>query len=145
MEKFKKFGGILKNYINYIMKLGFKDLFINFIELIILVIISTLVLFPIELVKGLLYQLFGLFINESTTFYQIYNLLVSIVGVLLVFMIFIYLFNKRYEDIEKLREDKVKEREEKMYKTSDEVNELNKKRIVEEDFDLPKPAEKKRL
>ena len=70
MIDIKKFLQVLKNYLNYVMKASFKDLLIYFLELMILVVISLLLLFPVEVIRSLLYQLILLFSNPQATFEQ---------------------------------------------------------------------------
>ncbi len=139
----KKFGKVLKNYVDCVTKLGFGDLFIRFIELVIIFGISYLVYYPVDLLKELLYKLLLLLFTSSTTFYQIFDLVIAIIRTLLIFFIFMYLFNKRYEDIDKL----VARRGEKIYKytnTNEQVD-INKRPIIDEEIDLPKKAEKRKF
>ena len=132
----KKFINVGKNYINYIMKLGFKELFINFLELIMLVVLSLLILFPIESVKLLLLRILRLS-GSAAEIFDICFLAIEIFGGLL---FFIYMFNKRYEDINLIRNN----RNNRIADTS-ENNEFARIEVEKEDLDLPKMADKKKF
>ena len=106
MVSLKKFLKVGKNYIDYIMKLGFSELLVNFIELIILVAISLLVMFPVSAVKVILYSFVSLFTKTNQTVYLIYNIVFLIINAVISLALFIYMFNKRYEDIESIRNRK---------------------------------------
>lgn len=144
MIDIKKFLQVLKNYLNYVMKASFKDLLIYFLELMILVVISLLLLFPIEVIRSFLYQLILLFSNPQATFYQIYNIIMYLVGAFVSFCFFIYMFNKRYEDIEKIR-SKSEDRVSRVYKNTENEDGTVRRQVIEEELDLPKKAEKKRF
>ena len=141
MVSLKKFLKVGKNYIDYIMKLGFSELLVNFIELIILVAISLLVMFPVSAVKVILYSFVSLFTKTNQTVYLIYNIVFLIINSVISLALFIYMFNKRYEDIESIRNRK---RETKI-EVKDVKNGVRKIELEDESMELPKPAQKKRF
>lgn len=93
----------LKKYIDYLMKLGFKELFVNFIEIIMLVIFACVIYLPFGLIRDSIYQLLITFIDFGPVFFNLYNVVLNLIGGVIAFCLFAYMFNNRYEDIEKLR------------------------------------------
>ena len=136
MLDFKKFLKVGKNYIDYIMKLGFKELFVNFIELIILAILSLLIIFPVEAIKVLLPKI----IRFSGAIADIYNIIFLIGELIVGVCFFIYMFNKRYEDIEKIRGSRRDN-----FVNNNEQDEFKRDHVEKEDIELPKMADKKRF
>ena len=132
-EYLKKFFKNVKSYIDYIMKLGFKDLFVNFVEIIVLVILASLIYLPIGLIDDLLFQVISIVINSSVIFVKIYDLIFSILSAILAMFAFIYMFNKRYEDIEKIRNNKNDVSRLKLEK-----DDKAKQNVVLEEIELPK-------
>ena len=132
-EYLKKFFKNVKSYIDYIMKLGFKDLFVNFVEIIVLVILASLIYLPIGLIDDLLFQVISIVINSSVIFVKIYDLIFSILSAILAIFAFIYMFNIRYEDIEKIRNNKNDVSRLKLEK-----NDKAKQNVVLEEIELPK-------
>ena len=132
-EYLKKFFKNVKSYIDYIMKLGFKDLFVNFVEIIVLVILASLIYLPIGLIDDLLFQVISIVINSSVIFVKIYDLIFSILSAILAMFAFIYMFNIRYEDIEKIRNNKNDVSRLKLEK-----NDKAKQNVVLEEIELPK-------
>ena len=141
MEHIKKFMKVAKNYINYIMKLDFKELFVNFIELIILIIIAMLLVFPVDLVRELLFKIIASVTGFGEGFYKIYDIIFTIIKAVVCFGFFIYMFNKRYEDISKIRP----RRDEKMFSNNEEISDFQRKNVEDEKLELPKQAEKKKF
>ncbi len=146
MVDLKKFFKVGKHYISYLMKLGFKDLFVNFIELVILVGLALLVYIPIGLVRDLLYKIMVFFLSGSTTLYFVFDLVFTIISIVVCLCCFIYLFNKRYEDVENLRSS----RKDNLYTNTDNKNKIQEDSFkvrdtdVKEEFDLPKAKEEKK-
>ena len=126
-EMLKKFWKTLKDYVNYLMKVDFKELFINTIILICLVILAAFVYIPIGLVQDLIRNLLSIFINMGGIFGLIYTWLFSLIGAIVAILAFIYLFNKRFDSI----------------KNESNKESSNKKgsKEKEEDLDLPKVKE----
>lgn len=141
MVDIKKFGKVVKNYINYIMKLGFKDLLVNFIELIILVVIAALLLFPVDVVKELLFKIITAFTQVSNGVYKFYDIIFTVIEAAVCFCFFIYMFNKRYEDIDKIRRRK----EDSKPNQEVEKTDFQKRNVADEEIELPKMVEKKKF
>ena len=107
MVMFKDFFKNLKNYLSYIMKVGFGELFIQFLTLVIILLISLFVYIPLGLIQDLVVTFFstiGLTLGE--TGYLVLNLIFKSVELVVAICCFVYLFNKRYEDFKKAEEEK---------------------------------------
>lgn len=130
LDLLKEFVPTLKKYINYLMKVDFKGLFVNTIIILCLILLAAFVYVPLGIVQDVLNSLLQLFIPLTGTFGLIYSLLFKIIGALLAIIVFIYLFNKRFEDIEN------KEKEEKR-----EVNNKKVSKNEKDNLDLPKEKE----
>ena len=141
MEEFRKFVPISKRYFQYLLKLDFKEFFMNVVEFLLLVIVSCLVYVPIDMVKDILFKIITLFVRNDW-FYNIYYLFFSIICACLAIYVFVRMFNKRYEDINEIR----KNRKETIYKNEDNKKEkeknkeedLNRREKAMEEFELPK-------
>ena len=123
----KKFWKTLKDYVNYLMKVDFKELFINTIILICLVILAAFVYIPIGLVQDLIRNLLSIFINMGGIFGLIYTWLFSLIGAIAAILAFIYLFNKRFDSIKN--------------ESNKESSNKKESKEKEEDLDLPKVKE----
>lgn len=107
-KMFKVFVPNLKKYIDYIMKLGLGELFVQFLILLIILLLACFVFVPIQLLYDfLIMDLIGNHIG-ATTSYVLY-IIYRAIQVVCSFMAFVYLFNKRYEslkmDVAKKQED----------------------------------------
>ena len=126
-EMLKKFWKKKKDYVNYLMKVDFKELFINTIILICLVILAAFVYIPIGLVQDLIRNLLSIFINMGGIFGLIYTWLFSLIGAIAAILAFIYLFNKRFDSIKN--------------ESNKESSNKKESKEKEEDLDLPKVKE----
>ena len=97
----KDFLKNLKNYFSYIMKLGFGELFVQFLILLVIVVISCFIYIPIQLIQDLLLSILVLFIDGNSAVIPVYNVIFKVISTVCIFLGFIYLFNKRYDDVEK--------------------------------------------
>ena len=149
MEELKKFFPICKKYIQYLLKLGFKEFFKNVIEIILLALLSCLVYLPIDMIRILLDKLLFLF-TKTDAFNNITDLIFAIISACTAIYVFVRFFNIRYSNIEEIRKD----RKEIMYKKNDdksfeEKKKDNDKEDIErreramEEFELPKEFEVK--
>ena len=149
MEELKKFFPICKKYIQYLLKLGFKEFFINAVELILLALLSCLVYLPAEMIQMILDKFIFLF-TKSNNYSGILDLVFVIISAVVAIYVFIKFFNKRYENIEEIRKD----RKEIMFKKNvdksfEEKKKDNDKEDIErreramEEFELPKEFEVK--
>lgn len=126
-----------KKYLDYIMGLDFTELMINILEIIGLVILALLVYLPIGLVQDLLYEVIRSAFGASEVVFKWYTVLFRFFTGVVAFVVFMYLFNRRYSKLNELIEKDVmrnrKEKEKKEHKENSESKEDNK-----EEIDLPK-------
>ncbi len=127
----KEFLKNAKKYIDYLMKLDFKDLFANFVEIIMLVILACLVYLPFGVIRDAIYQFFVTFLNLGSIFFSIYNILLNLLCGMVAFYLFMYMFNNRYADLDEIRKNSTKQ----SIKSSS--NKISTKNNVDE-FELPK-------
>ena len=124
----KTFIKTLKEYVNYLMKVDFKELFANTVILVCILILAAFVYIPVGIVQDLIRNLLTIFINLNGIIGLIYTWTFSVIGAIVAILAFIYLFNKRYESIQKSDED-----------TKENNNKLNNKTSKDkEDLELPK-------
>lgn len=99
---FKDFFKNVKNYLGYIMNVGFGELFIQFVTLVIIVLIASFIYIPVSLVQDLVLTFlatFGIILGDFG--YSLLTLFFKIISAVIATLTFIYLFNKRYEDVKK--------------------------------------------
>ena len=124
----KTFIKTLKEYVNYLMKVDFKELFANTVILVCILILAAFVYIPVGIVQDLIRNLLTIFINLNGIIGLIYTWTFSVIGAIVAILAFIYLFNKRYESIQKSDED-----------TKENNNKLNNKTSKDkEDLEIPK-------
>lgn len=125
----KSFLKNLKDYLGYLMKVGFGELLIQFLTLVIILLLSCFVYVPIGLIEDIIISAMGFLgqvVNDNT--YLILDLVFKIISFICAMFAFIYLFNKRYDDIEKMKND---------LKNKD-IKESNNTKRQNIDIELPK-------
>ena len=132
---FKDFLKTGKKYLDYLMGLGFSELMINIIEIIGIVLLSSLVYIPFAVFQDLIYELIRIVMGTSEEVFRWYNILFGVATGLVAICIFVYLFNKRYSKLEKLIEKDAARA--KKYKDKSEHH-GEAKETVQEEMDLPK-------
>ncbi len=131
----KKFWKRFKDYFSYLMTVDFKELFINVIILLCILLLSSFVFVPIGLVESLIRDFILLFVSLDSFVLELYNWLFDLIATLGSVYAFIILFNKRFEDIEAFK----KQIKEKPQGTK--VQEEIKK---DDELELPKTKEKEK-
>ena len=107
-ELCKEFFKNLKEYVAYLMKVDFKELFVNTVILICILALATFVYLPVSLVDDLILSLLTIFIKFSATLAAIYHWIFKLISFVLSVLAFMYLFNMRFKDVkEKGLENKV--------------------------------------
>ena len=107
-ELCKEFFKNLKEYVAYLMKVDFKELFVNTVILICILALATFVYLPVSLVDDLILSLLTIFIQFSATLAAIYHWIFKLISFVLSVLAFMYLFNMRFKDVkEKGLENKV--------------------------------------
>ena len=129
-----KFFKNLKVYIDYLMKVNFKDLFINTVVLLCIFVLAALVFVPVGIVEDVIRSFLGVFTNFHGIPALIYDWSFKVVGYILCIWGFMFLFNKRFEDIESFKEQVGNS-------DSKKIDLVPKKDGIEK-MDLPKPKSK---
>ena len=98
----KKFLSNIKSYIDYIMTLGFKDLFRHFISLVVVILIALIVYIPIGLVRDFVIESFGsLVTNPPIVVITIIGIIFDAISIVCAVLCFMYMFNRRYSEVYK--------------------------------------------
>lgn len=131
----KKFLNNLKQYVNYIMKVNFKDLLVNVVILGCIVLLSVLVYLPVGLIEDLIRSFIVIWMPFEGVPAILFTWTFSLISFICAVIAFIFLFNKRFEDIEAFKEQ-----------VSNPNKSVNKKMIesnvVAEDDKIELPKEK---
>ena len=131
---FKKFISNVKNYVNYLMTVNFGELFINVLILLCILVLSTFVFVPVGLVQSLIRDFILLFGSMSNLFLSIFDWVFTLISTVLAATAFIYMFNKRFDDLDLLK----KQINNKQVKEVEPKNE-------EEKIELPKEKETEKV
>ena len=148
MEQLKNFFKVFKNYFNYLLKLEFKEFFINVIEIILLILLTAVIVYvPLGIIENLLLSVFKILkINKEIVLY-IYSFVFEVIKALVAAYVFILFFNKRYENISEIRPKRedilYKKKEDNNDKKVEEVNSFKRNNVSDEN-DLNKEIEKKK-
>lgn len=100
----KKFLKNLKQYVNYIMKVNFKDLLVNVVILGCIVLLSVLVYLPVGLIEDLIRSFIVIWMPFEGVPAILFTWTFSLISFICAVIAFIFLFNKRFEDIEAFKE-----------------------------------------
>ena len=128
---FKKFGTNVKKYVDYLMTVNFVDLFINVVVLVCILLLSLFMFVPIGMVASLLGDFITFFIEGNVIISKVIQWISSLISTVLALFAFVYMFNKRFEDLEKF-----KEQVENKPQKKEEIN-------AEDELDLPKAKDDK--
>lgn len=134
----KKFLKNLKQYVDYIMKVNFKDLLINIVILGCIVLLSIFVYLPVGLIEDLIRSFIVVWMPLEGTGAVLFTWTFSLISFICAVIAFIYLFNKRFEDMETFKEQLAND------KSKDSNVNTKKKEIVEEEIELPKQKDDKK-
>jgi len=91
----KDFFKNVGKYLKFIMGLEFKDLLINFFNIVIVVLISLIVYVPLEAIQDFIVVFIRGIAEVSTTFTYWLDVVFKAVEFVLAFLTFVYLFNVR--------------------------------------------------
>lgn len=128
---FKKFGTNVKKYVDYLMTVNFVDLFINVVVLVCILLLSLFMFVPVGMVASLLGDFITFFIEGNVIISKVIQWISSLISTVLALFAFVYMFNKRFEDLEKFKEQV-------------ENKPQNKEKInAEDELDLPKAKDDK--
>ena len=122
----------LKQYIDYLMSVDFGELFINVLILICILLLSTFLFVPVGMIESIIRDFINLFGDLPNLFHSIYSWLFTVISTIISALAFVYMFNKRFEDIEAFK---------KQMKEKPEEKEIKKDK--EEELELPKAKNSK--
>lgn len=123
---FVNFKGNFKKYIDYIMSVNFGELFINVLILICILLLSTFVFVPIGMVESIIRDFIGLFCGMPNFLSSLIKFIFTVISTIVSVLAFVYLFNKRFEDIEAFKKQMNEKPGEKVVKKDEEELELPK-------------------
>lgn len=127
---FKDFVSNLKKYIDYLMKVNFKELFVNTVILFCILVLAAFVFIPIGIIQDIIRTFIIIFVDFSSVFGLLYNWIFYLFSFICAFFAFVYMFNKRFSDIEALKKQ-INDKEKSI-----ERNKNTKK--DEDEFELPR-------
>ena len=130
---FKEFLSNFKEYIDYLMKVDFRELFINTLILICLLILSAFFFIPIGIIQDVIRSFIIIFVDFNVITGSLYNWLFYLLSFVVCIYAFVYMFNKRFGDLEELK---------KQIKNKDEKKVVNTKE-KDDELDLPKAKNNK--
>lgn len=128
---FKKFLKNFKSYIDYLMTVNFKELFVNVAILFCIIVLASFMFVPIDMIQELFRSLINSFVVLSETAIGLFDTFFLLVSTIVAILAFIYLFNKRFDDMEAFK-NQVKNKDSKKKSTKE-----------DNDFELPKAKETK--
>ena len=82
------------------MTVNFKELFINVVILFCIIVLAAFVFVPVGIIQDLVRSMVTLFYSFSVTGDKLFNIVFLLISTIGFFLAFIYLFNKRFSDIE---------------------------------------------
>lgn len=121
---FKKFGVNVKKYVDYLMTVNFTDLFINVLILICILVLSSFVFMPVGLLQTLIRDFIMLFVELNGLFLSIFDWIFTLISTILSVIAFVYLFNKRFEDLDFFKKQLKEKPQTKVDKESENEDEL---------------------
>lgn len=130
---FKEFLSNFKEYIDYLMKVDFRELFINTLILICLLILSAFFFIPIGIIQDVIRSFIIIFVDFNVITGSLYNWLFYLLSFVVCIYAFVYMFNKRFGDLEELK---------KQIKNKDVKKVVNTKE-KDDELDLPKAKNNK--
>ncbi|MGN1338453.1 MAG: hypothetical protein ACI4WW_08270 [Candidatus Coprovivens sp.] len=116
-DMFKNFIKNLKEYVDIILKLNFGELFVYSLELILIVLLSLLMYIPVGLIEDLVRTVCLAIIPDVEVVLTIINIVFKLISLGIFVIVFIYLFNGRYNDLKK----DIKEKKEKSSKKEENI------------------------
>jgi phosphotransferase system glucose/maltose/N-acetylglucosamine-specific IIC component len=126
-KMFVNFKGNVKKYVDYLMSVNFGELFVNVLILICILLLSTFIFVPIGMVESIIRDFINLFVDLPNLVDSIYSWVFTLISSVLSVLAFVYMFNKRFEDIEAFKKQmKEKPAEKEVKKDNDDELELPK-------------------
>ena len=125
---FKKFISNVKNYVNYLMTVNFGELFINVLILLCILVLSTFMFVPVGLVQSLIRDFILLFGSMNNLFLSIFDWIFTLISTFLAVLAFVYMFNKRFDDLDLLKKQINNKQVKEEPKKDEEILELPKEK-----------------
>ena len=136
---FTEFVYNFKMYCKYLMKVGFKELLIDFLILLLIVAIASFAYVPTYMLHDLVRSVISSFVTFEKVGSTIFDAIFKVIGGLCCLSLFAYLFNQRYD----FKNDKVVPIEGSVTLDRDgDAPKANRGNKVSKDLDLPKVKEK---
>ena len=131
-----------KMYIKYITKVGFGELFLDVLILLLIAVLASFAYVPVAMIEDILRSIITSFVSFNTVSASLFNALFRIVGACSTITLFVYLFNQRYDF---KNEEVVPIKGTYTLKRNDEISikERDKNDKKDEDVELPKVKEGK--
>lgn len=139
MKKIKEFGKNFKSYVDYLMTVNFKELLVNVLILVCILILALFVYVPVGIVQELIRSIIVVYASFSDLGLQLFNWFFLLISSVCAILFFGYLFNKRFADIKEFKKQ-VKDSLEKKdnHKDKDEKKDEIKKESEVDEIILPK-------
>lgn len=132
---FKDFVSNFKKYFQYLMTVNFKDLFVNTVILFCIIVLSAFVFVPVGIVQDLIRSMATIISPFSAKGDEIFNFVFLLISTIGFFLVFIYLFNKRFNDLEEFK---------KQVKDNKKIEKkVISKNASEDEFEMPKKKDGK--
>lgn len=131
-QSFKDFIKNGKQYIEYLMKVDFKELFVNVLILLCILVLSMFAYIPVGIVSGIIKNFIAIFPVFTPISILIYDWIFGVLGTAVSVIAFVILFNMRFDDLEYFK----KQINEKPKKEEPKPNK-------EEEIELPKTKKNK--
>jgi len=130
----KEFVYNLKEYFKYLTKVGFKELFLNVLSVILYIIAASFFYIPVGIIEDVIRELIVSFTDMSDLFMSLYNWFFSLVSAIIAIYVFIRLFNRGFN----FKENKEPVPIKKFFEEDKKDGKSTKKENIKDDIDLPK-------
>ena len=129
----------VKEYAKYLMKVDFKELFANTIILLCMLVIAAFAYIPVGILEDIIRTLIQITVSMSSTVNSVYAWIFKVFGACCSIYVFMWLFNKRYNYVNKDVTDPLKGN---IVKNNGFKDQNEKGNSEKEEFELPKVKEK---
>ncbi len=130
----KNFCKNFKKYFDYLMTVNFKELFINTVILFCIIVLAAFVFIPVGIVQDLVRNMITMITPFTGKGDEIFNFVFLFISTVGFFLAFIYLFNKRFNDLDAFKSQ---------VKNEIKAKKINNESKDDDDFDLPKAKNEK--
>ena len=131
---FKNFGKNFKKYFDYLMTVDYKELFINTVILLCIMALSGFVFVPIALIRDWVSNMVTMVTPFSENGVKIFNFVFLSISTICTFLGFVFLFNKRFNDMDAFKEQ---------VKEGNKAKKSENKNEDKDELDMPKAKNEK--